>query len=158
MPKVAEKDLTVKEEFGDVSEVEALKVQLAQAKAALQIAEAKDQLSRSHPEMERYLIVTKVPDYTGKVFGIPITHGIGILDVSSLDPKLGHSLSRVLSQLGSWDGYTVKPMSGRSTEEAIREIRAEQSEHEERVQDLVNLLANADVAQKVRDALEAQRH
>ncbi len=105
------------------------------------------------PPYKRYLITTTSPIYTGQVFGIQITNGVGILDAAAVDHKLGHTLDRIVAELRSRPGYHVKEIGGSDPIALVNDIRKKQSEQAAKETELLTLLADAAVAEKVREVL-----
>jgi len=55
----------------------------------------------------QYLIKTQNPNYSGKVFGIAINEGRGILNAALLDPKIKMTVEQIVADLRTRPGYTV---------------------------------------------------
>ena len=58
---------------------------------------------------EQYIVTTDNPEFDGKIMGVPITHGRGLLNRQSIDPRLKRSFEQVLSELSLLPGYHVTP-------------------------------------------------
>lgn len=56
----------------------------------------------------RYVVTTPInPTYSGKVCGIRIENGRGLLDATTIDPKTGYTVETALETLRTMDGYVL---------------------------------------------------
>ncbi len=61
------------------------------------------------PLGEQYKITTpKNPQYTGKVYGVAINEGKGMLNIETLDPKVGLTVAQIIENLKHMPGYVVR--------------------------------------------------
>lgn len=105
---------------------------------------------------ERYLIVTVNPNYTGQVFGVQINRGVGLLDPTSVNHKMGRTMQDIVLDLRSMGGYTVTPLEG-DVVAAIQKVREQQDADEAGAIELVRTLVGLG-SEKFAEILAAARH
>lgn len=118
--------------------------------------EPKQSPPTSPQPFERWLIVTLNPDHSGRVFGVQINNGIGVLDLTAINPKLGWKIADIVGELKNWKGYTIIPLEGKDVTAAIEEVRAKQAEAEVRAAETIRALAGLGM-DKIREILESVR-
>lgn len=74
--------------------------------------------------MQAYLVETKNPEYSGKVYGIQFGNGRAIVSKETLSPHLGWTLEQVVSAFESDFHYTVTRIGDEPKAEAVAEAES----------------------------------
>ncbi len=106
--------------------------------------------------LERYLIVTVNPNYTGQAFGVQINRGIGILDATSVNHKLGWTMADIVVGLRDMGGYTITSLEGKDVVSAIQAVRKMQDDQEAAAINTIRALAGLG-ADRVMELIAAAR-
>jgi hypothetical protein len=107
-------------------------------------------------EFKRYLIVTANPGYSGKSFGVQINKGIGILDETSVDHKLGFTIQDIVDGLRDMGGYSITDLEGKDVVTAIQSVRQQQDAQEAAAINTIRALAGLG-ADRVMELIAAAR-
>lgn len=104
-------------------------------------------------EFKRYLVVSDNAEWSGKICGVAVTNGIGVLDPTTIDTRLGHTFGEIVAEIRQRPGYSLVDTTGQDVMVAIQAYRHKQAEDEAKKLELIHLLQDNVVADALQRAL-----